>query len=118
MNTCAVKNCHEPRSKNGSVLCNSHRTLKWRYKLSRNELDALHLMRITKVLCPICHLRPVTVVDHSHTDGHPRAALCHNCNIVVGYVEAKGTEDVEQYLFHDWVKPGNMWKWQMHRYMT
>jgi hypothetical protein len=35
-------------------------------------------------MCPICHDRPITDIDHCHVTGKVRGALCHNCNAGIG----------------------------------
>lgn len=38
--------------------------------------------------CLVCHGRSNDrVIDHCHTCGHPRAAICRNCNTAVGWHE-------------------------------
>ena len=51
-------------------------------------------------LCAICHLRPATDVDHSHTTGKVRGLLCHRCNKGIGLLgdSPDTTDSATQYL--------------------
>lgn len=49
------------------------------YGLSRREFDEL-----TRDGCAICGATGKLVVDHCHTSGSVRSALCANCNVALG----------------------------------
>ena len=50
--------------------------------------------------CAICGV-VATVLDHDHKTGTPRAALCHKCNIAVGFFEIEHADKIQKYLL-DW----------------
>lgn len=70
--------------------CQPCRNYLHRYKLTAPQVEKL--LQDQNGLCSLCS-RPVTlgrykgVVDHSHKTTEVRSILCHDCNVVVGYVE-------------------------------
>ena len=59
--------------------------LKFRYGISVGEYDGLFQLQNGK--CAVCGKEGKLLVDHDHTTGRVRGLLCHECNIVLGFLE-------------------------------
>ncbi len=72
-----------PRNEN-QVIWN--RRIRW-YGVSKKDWDKLY-QKINGI-CPICELRPATVVEHDHLTGKVRGLVCTRCNAGLGYLDNK-----------------------------
>lgn len=83
---------------NSSTLNAMYRRL---YGISKDDFD--QICRDQKHLCKICNLKKKLVCDHNHTTGKVRAALCHNCNIMIAHAKENpaileaGIKYIEEY---------------------
>lgn len=111
--SCRIDGCASPRSLNGATLCNSCRSLRWRYSLTDGELATIVAAKDRGELCPICHENLATHVDHCHKRGHVRGLICGGCNTLLGVIEAGSVEyELSDYLHADNLSPGSIWKLQ------
>jgi hypothetical protein len=47
--------------------------------------DKHELMQLQGFLCAICGIDGKLVIDHDHDTGFVRGALCHDCNVGLGW---------------------------------
>lgn len=71
--------CDRPIHARG--LCNTHYQPTRLYGLSDNEVS-----QIRSQICEVCGATP-TQIDHDHTTGRVRGALCRQCNIALGILQ-------------------------------
>lgn len=65
----------------------SARSIMQRYRLSVN--DHKRLVEAVGGICPICKLRPCSVIDHCHKTNMVRGVICQRCNNVLAYLEKR-----------------------------
>ncbi len=78
---CAVESC-EKKAVSRS-LCAAHVARHRRYGLSPEEMAVVDRQEV----CALCRVRPPEHMDHDHSTGITRAALCAMCNKGLGHFQ-------------------------------
>ena len=91
---CAHCSLHRPICPYSISLCNQcHIVMKeysWRAQGIKNFTysDYVTILELQGYACALCKSTTKTLVmDHNHTTGTPRAAVCQNCNMQIGIYE-------------------------------
>lgn len=78
------RNAHKARVKANKVK-NRVRDLAKKYNTTESKIQSL--LKANDGMCAICNKKEATVIDHCHKNGSVRGALCHGCNVGLGFFE-------------------------------
>ena len=88
---------HIERVRQGKIK-NQYKILAKKYGVTEEEV--ISLLTANNGVCVLCEERPATCIDHCHTTGKVRGALCSQCNSGLGFFkdDVRTLENAIRYL--------------------